>query len=153
MYSVQQLTKLFIVYLDIESFYQFQPLISLAFINASKSDLHLFRLLHAQAHTMHHLPTTVYLDIHDFTNLNNRVSNTISKLTSNHKDAEILLQLLSHVTLPKIRIVSYTLAANNSTTNGLILQVQQFSWLIHLQTLLFLKMIDSTDYIVLAITV
>ena len=50
--------------------------ISLAFINASKSELYLFRLLYAQAHKMHHLPTIIYLDIHDFTNL---VSNTIPK--------------------------------------------------------------------------
>ena len=42
------------------------------------------------------------------------------KLTFNHKDAE----LLSCVTVLKIRIASYTVAANNSRTNDLILQVQ-----------------------------
>ena len=42
------------------------------------------------------------------------------KLAFNHKDAE----LLSCVTVLKIRIASYTVAANNSRTNDLILQVQ-----------------------------
>ena len=42
------------------------------------------------------------------------------KLTFNHKDAE----LFSCVTVLKIRIASYTVAANNSRTNDLILQVQ-----------------------------
>ena len=41
-----------------------------------KNELHLFRLLHAQAHAMHHLPTIVYLDV---TRLNNTVSKKKSK--------------------------------------------------------------------------
>ena len=86
--DVQQLIKRLVVYLDIESFNYCE---FFSFHNASKSELHLFRLLHAQAHAMYHLPTIVCLDIHDFTKLNNGILNTISKLTSNYKNVEILL--------------------------------------------------------------
>ena len=63
----------------------------------------------------------VYIDIHDFYkikqyNIKYNIKNSLSTTK--------MQKLLSHVTVLKIRIASYTLAANNSRTNGLISQVQ-----------------------------
>ena len=90
-----------------------------SFPKASESELHLFRLL---AHAVHHLPTIVYIDIHDFYKIKQY---SIKYNIKNSLSTTKMQKLLSHVTVLKIiRIASYTVAANNSRISGLILQVQ-----------------------------
>ena len=69
-----------------------------SFPNASESELHLFRLL---AHAVHHLPTIVYIDIHDFYKIKQY---SIKYNIKNSLSTTKMQKFLSHVTVLKIRI-------------------------------------------------